>query len=98
GPAPSLGELSEMGQAIQIAPFILPGVQEVWKLLLEVKRQQSTLPIDEYVAAAYGLADSEAFVGMGDVFIRPTYEDVRKLEEKYSPPEMQRDYENTIHD
>jgi methylisocitrate lyase len=68
GPAPSLAELSEMGQAIQIAPFILPGVQEVWNLLLQVKQQQSTLPIDEYVARAYELQGTDAFVGWGDVF------------------------------
>ncbi|MFI7452779.1 hypothetical protein ACIBQX_35185 [Nonomuraea sp. NPDC049714] len=42
--------------------------------------------------------EREDYVGYGDVFVRPGYDNVRRWEEKYYPPEKRRDYENTIHD
>ncbi|BAU94425.1 candidate carboxyvinyl-carboxyphosphonate phosphorylmutase [Corynebacterium suranareeae] len=98
GPTPSVKELTEMGQAIQIAPFILPGVQEVWRLLLELKNTGELAPIDAYNAQAFDRLGEEDYVGFGDVFVKPSYEDVRKWEEAYYPAEKQRDYVNTIHD
>ncbi|MFJ2028754.1 oxaloacetate decarboxylase [Streptosporangium sp. NPDC087985] len=98
GPHPSVAELSEMGQAINIVPFILPGVQEVWDLLLKVKDSGELAAYDEYVDACFELRGTERYVGMGDAFISPDYDDVRGWEEKYLPRSLQRDYENTIHD
>lgn len=49
-----------------------------------------------------GAALPEAGTGglrrLGDAFISPNYEDVRRWEEKYLPADKQRDYENTVHD
>jgi methylisocitrate lyase len=98
GPAPSIAELTKMGQAIQVAPFVLPGVLEVWKLLLELRDTGELAPVDAYNARAFELAGTEQYVGFGDMFVKPDYEDVRRMELLYYPPELQRDYENTIHD
>ncbi|MGW5213415.1 MULTISPECIES: isocitrate lyase/PEP mutase family protein [unclassified Streptomyces] len=98
GPTPPIAQLSEWGQAIQIAPFILPGVLEVWRLLLELRESGELAPIDAYNSAAFSRAGQPDYVGFGDAFIKPSYEDVRRWEEMYYPPEKQRDYENTIHD
>jgi 2-methylisocitrate lyase-like PEP mutase family enzyme len=98
GPAPSVDELTKMGQSINVVPFIGPGVQEVWNLLLKIKNTGEVAPYDEYLNKTFALEGTEEFVGYGDVFIKPSYEDVRKIEEKYLPADMQRDYEGTIHD
>lgn len=87
-----------MGQAIQIAPFILPGVQEVWNLLLQLRDTGELAPIDAYNGALFDRIGSENYVGFGDGFVKPSYADVRSWEEAYYPPEKQRDYVNTIHD
>jgi len=98
GRHPSLAELSEMGQKINIVPFILPGIQEVWSLLLKVKQSGELAPIDDYLEQLFQKQGQEDFVGWGDAFISPNYEDVRRWEEKYLPADKQRDYENTVHD
>lgn len=97
GPHPSVAELSAMGQAINIVPFILPGVQEVWNLLLEVKNSGEMAAFDTYQAACFA-REGEQYVGFGDGFTRPDYAQVRALEERFLPENMQRDYEGTIHD
>lgn len=97
GPAPSIAEMTEMGQAINIFPFILPGVQETWKLLLKVRDAGEFAPYDEYIRSIFALAGTEEYVGWGDRFVKPSYAQVRELEEAYLPKNMQRDY-NTIHD
>jgi methylisocitrate lyase len=99
GRHPSMAELSEMGQRINIVPFLLPGVQEVWKLLLETAERQDVSAYDDYLEKVFSLSpDDKAFVGYGDRFISPNYADVRAWEEKYLPADKKRDYENTISD
>lgn len=99
GPAPSLEELGALGQKIHIAPFAMVGTQAVWQMLLEIKRANSLEPYDRWVDEMYKIPkDSEEFVGYGDVFVKPSYDDVRRWEELYYPEYMKRDYENTISD
>ena len=86
-----------MGQTINVMPFLLPGVQEVWNLLLKIRDSGEMKPYDDYLAAAFELQNTEQFVGYGDTFISPDYDDVRRREGKYLPAEQQRDYENTVH-
>ncbi|MFC9835545.1 oxaloacetate decarboxylase [Rhodococcus sp. NPDC127530] len=97
GPAPSLPEMTRMGQSIAIVPFIIPGVQEAWKLLLRVRDAGDVGPFDKYLSEAFALEGCEEFVGYGDAFVDPTYKEVREFEERFLPPERQRDYD-TIHD
>jgi 2-methylisocitrate lyase-like PEP mutase family enzyme len=91
GPTPSIAELSEMGQAIRLLPFITPGVQEVWKLLLEVRRTGEAWACDQYLTALYEV-EGEEFVGAGDAFVRPSYDQIRAWEERYLPSDQRRIY------
>lgn len=98
GPSPKIAELSKMGQTISIAPFIVPGVQEVWKMLLQIKNTGELAVLDEYQKEMFfGKQGTEEYVGWGDRFVKPSYQQVRELEEMYLPANKQRDY-NTIHD
>lgn len=92
GRSPSVAELGRMGQTINIVQFIVPGVQEVWNLLLKVKETGELTPFEEYRDYMFSLAGTEKFVGWGDCFVKPTYEEVRLLEEKYLPSSQLRDY------
>jgi 2-methylisocitrate lyase-like PEP mutase family enzyme len=94
-PTPSLAELGEMGQTINILRFTLPATQEVWNLLLESKRRGDFSAVDQYVEASEAHRDTDEFVGHGDIFVKPSYEEVRRMEEKYLPAELQRDYDHT---
>lgn len=98
GPHPTVAELSQMGQTINVVPFILPGVQEVWNLLLAVKNSGEMAPFDQYQAGCFAREGTEEYVGYGDGFAKPNYAQVRALEEKFLPQTMQRDYEGSIHD
>lgn len=98
GPTPPVAQLSEWGQAINIVPFLVPGVQDAWKLLLKVKNAGEMAAYDQYLADSFALEGSEEFVGYGDRFVKPSYQQVRELEERYLPQSLQRDYENSIHD
>ncbi|WP_282597495.1 isocitrate lyase/PEP mutase family protein [Rhodococcus sp. DMU1] len=97
GPTPPVDELSKMGQAINIVPFIIPGIQELWKLLLKVRDTGELAPIDGYLDHMFELEGTEEFVGWGDAFVKPTYQEVRGLEERFLPADQQRDYD-AIHD
>lgn len=77
-------ELTGMGQAMQPLRFILPGVQEVWDLLLRTRDSGSAAPIDEYRIKSFELG-GERFTGYGDAFAKPTFEEVRRIEETYTP-------------
>lgn len=88
--------MSAMGQSIDIVPFLLPGVHDVWQLLLQVRERGEQAPIDDYLEKIAAARGSENYVGWGDVFIRPDYQQVRAAEEKYLPPEKQRDYDNNL--
>jgi hypothetical protein len=72
-------------------PFVTPGVQEVWKLLLEVRRSGEAWASDRYLAALSEV-EGEEYVGAGDAFVRPTYEEIRAWEERYLPEDRHRIY------
>lgn len=98
GITPSTEELTAMGQAIQLVTFVTPGVQEVWKMLLKVRNSGNVAVLDEYTRACHALIGTEEYVGWGDIFVKPSYKEVRELEEKYLPKSMQRDYEGGVFD
>ncbi|MGW1547243.1 isocitrate lyase/PEP mutase family protein [Streptomyces sp. NPDC002346] len=94
GRRPPLAELTAMGQTIDIVPFLLPGVQEVWRLLVDIKEAGEYGPMDDYIEKLAAGRGSVYDIGWGDAFVRPSYAEVRAMEEKYLPPELQRDYLN----
>lgn len=98
GPTPPVAQLSEWGQAINIVPFLLPGVQDAWKLLLRVKNSGEMAAFDEYASEIFRLEGTEEYVGWGDRFVKPTYEQVREFEERYLPQSQQRNYEGSVAD
>jgi methylisocitrate lyase len=91
GESLSIAELSALGQAAKLLPFVAPGVQEVWRLLLEVARSGETTACDDYVMRQYEI-EGEAYTGVGDVFVRPTYDQIRDWEQRYLPEARQRTY------
>ncbi|MEW1809954.1 isocitrate lyase/PEP mutase family protein [Pseudarthrobacter phenanthrenivorans] len=98
GPVPPIAQLSEWGQAVHMFTFVLPGVQEVWKMLLEVKESGEMASHSKYVEELFAREGTEAYVGFGDRFVKPSYEQVRELEERFLPASQQRDYVNSIFD
>jgi methylisocitrate lyase len=96
GPRPPMSELSAMRQSIEIVPFLLPGVHEVWRLLVDIKKAGDYSPMDAYIRHISESRGTEYGIGWGDVFVKPSYADVRKMEEQYLPPELQRDYVNNV--
>jgi methylisocitrate lyase len=95
GRTPPVAELSAMGQAINIVQFAVPALPETWKMLLQVKNTGGLDPVDEYIENLFAEQDSEQFIGKGDAFVKPTYQQVRELEERFLPMNQQRDYEGT---
>jgi methylisocitrate lyase len=93
---PTMDELSAMGQAIEILPFVLPGVHETWRLLRETASAGDYGPMDRYFARMADARGTENDVGWGDVFGRPSYADARTLEERFLPKAQQRDYANNV--
>ncbi|KAJ9637552.1 hypothetical protein H2204_004701 [Knufia peltigerae] len=93
---PTMDELSKMGQSIEIVPFLLAGVQEEWNLLLKVKQAGHYGPMDEYLSSLARYRGTANGIGWGDRFVKPNYKEVRQMEEKYLPAELQRDYENNV--
>jgi 2-methylisocitrate lyase-like PEP mutase family enzyme len=98
GPTPPVAQLSEWGQAIQIVPFLQPGVQDAWKLLLKVKNSGEMAAYDQYMQDSFALEGTEEFVGYGDRFVKPSYQQVRELEERHLPADQQRDYAGSTFD
>lgn len=96
GRRPSLPELSAMGQSIDILPFVVPGMQEVWNLLLDIRDAGSYAPMDDYFEKIAAFQGTERGIGWGDGFMKPTYDEVRAMEEKYLPTGLQRDYINNV--
>lgn len=94
GPRPPLAEMSSWGQAMDIVPFILPGVQEIWNLLLAVKESNSVAPMDEYIQKLETYRGTPQDAAWGGAFTKPTNAQVREMEEKYLPAGSQRDYVN----
>lgn len=91
----TLPELTAMGQAIEVVPFVLPGIQEVWRLLVDIKKAGDGSPFAEYLGKLEEAKGSEYEVGWGAQFGRPSTDYVRQTEEKYLPAAAQRDYVNS---
>jgi methylisocitrate lyase len=85
GPTPSVAEMSRMGQSIQIVPFLLPGVHEVWNLLRAVADRGELQPIDEYRAYVDSFQGTDAWVGAGEALLAITYDEVAELEARLAP-------------
>ncbi|UOQ57523.1 isocitrate lyase/PEP mutase family protein [Leucobacter allii] len=91
---PSMEELSAMGQSIDVTPFIYPAVGETWRMLLQVREANSSKPLNDYMTAELERRGTELYGGVGDNWVKPSYQQVREMEEKYLPASMQRDYVN----
>ncbi|MEU1981914.1 isocitrate lyase/PEP mutase family protein [Nocardia sp. NPDC019395] len=90
-----LHELTAVGQSIEAVPFVLPGVHEVWRLLLDIKEAGDATPFAAYVEKMNEAKGTAYDFGWGARLGRPSPEYVQSTEEKYLPPEAQRDYVNT---
>jgi hypothetical protein len=77
--------MSRIGQAIQIVPFLLPGVHEVWNLLRAVAETGELKPVDDYRAHVESLRGTDAWVGAGEGLLAITYDDVADLEARLAP-------------
>ena len=99
GPSPSMKELSEIGQAMSIMQFIFPGLMESWKVLLDVKRAGELAPFEAIMNAHFALegTGAEEYIGYGGDFVKPSYAEVREIEEKFLPKSQQRNYD-MVHD
>lgn len=96
GRRPLLSDLSDMGQAIDILPFIISGVTEPWRVLLDVREAGEYGPMDDFFESLSRNAGTPYSIGWGEVFAKPTYDEVRRMEEKYLPADQQRDYANSL--
>ncbi|WP_166875428.1 oxaloacetate decarboxylase [Salinibacterium sp. ZJ450] len=85
GPTPSVAEMTRMGQAIQIVPFLLPGVHEVWNLLRAVAESGELKPVDDYRAYVESFRGTDAWVGAGEALLGITYDEVAELEARLAP-------------
>ncbi len=85
GPTPSVAEMTRMGQAIQIVPFLLPGVHEVWNLLRAVADSGELKPVDDYRAYVESFRGTDAWVGAGEALLGITYDEVAELEARLAP-------------
>lgn len=93
GRRPTLAALSAMGQSIDILPFALPGVHEVWRLLCAVKDSNSYAPMDEYLEKIKESEGTEQYQGWGGgLFAHPTYDRIQEWERRFLPPAQQRNY------
>lgn len=92
----SLADQTAMGQAIEIVPFVLPGIHEVWKLLVDIKEAGEGAPFAEYLKSMEPDAGTKYDIGWGAQFGRPSTDYVTETESKYLPQEAQRDYVNNL--
>lgn len=91
----TLAELTAAGQAIDAVPFVLPGVHEVWRLLLDVKEAGDGTPLGAYLKRMDEAKGTAYDLAWGQTLGRPSAEYVRETEEKYLPAHARRDYVNT---
>ncbi|KXX59611.1 isocitrate lyase/PEP mutase family protein [Rhodococcus sp. LB1] len=91
----TLAELTAMGQAIEAVPFVLPGIHEVWKLLLDIKEAGDGTPFVAYLEKMNEAKGTAYELGWGDRLGRPSADYVRSTEMKYLPTDAQRDYVNS---
>ena len=61
-----LADLTAMGQAIEAVPFVLPGVHEVWRLLLDIKEAGDGRPFAAYVKKMGEANGTPYEIGWGD--------------------------------
>lgn len=80
----TLPELTAMGQAIEVLPFVLPGIHEVWNLLLEARDAGDATPFARYMEKMSETEGTEYNIGWGQGIVRPPLDEVRALEEKYT--------------
>jgi methylisocitrate lyase len=92
----TLAELTAMGQAIDVLPFVLPGIHEVWRLLLDAREAGDATPFAQYMDKMNETHGTEYNIGWGQGIVRPSLEDVRKMDEKYVPAEVRPDYVNNL--
>ncbi|WP_104182147.1 oxaloacetate decarboxylase [Arthrobacter sp. B0490] len=97
--APMIGrktviEMTAAGQAIHPVPFMLPGVNEVWRMLMTMKASGEATVVAEYIDKMNTEPD---FPGWGAKFGRPSTGYVRETEELFLPQSSRRDYESTVH-
>ena len=90
----TVAEMTKIGQAIQPVAFVLPGVKEVWRLLMQVKESGEATPIGEYIDH---LNDGPDSIGWGALFGRPLTDYVRETEDRFLPQESRRNYDNNVH-
>jgi methylisocitrate lyase len=90
----TVAEMTKIGQAIQPVAFVLPGVKEVWRLLMQVKESGEATPIGEYIDH---LNDGPDSIGWGAMFGRPLTDYVRETEDRFLPQESRRKYDNNVH-
>lgn len=92
GSRPSMSELGTLGQRFQYVPFATPGLRETWRLLCEVRSTADLTPLDTYNESIQDRRGTVLDIGLGDIFARPTYADVRRIEDMYLPDDIQREY------
>ncbi|MGM0930490.1 MAG: isocitrate lyase/PEP mutase family protein [Actinomycetota bacterium] len=90
----TVAEMTAIGQAIQPVPFVLPGINEVWRLLMQVKESGEATPVAEYIDR---MTEDTDGIGWGAMFGRPSTDYVRETEEKFLPQDSRRDYDNSVH-
>lgn len=90
----TVAEMTALGQAIMPAAFVLPGINEVWRLLMQVKESGEVTPVAEYIDRMSAEPD---LPGWGARFGLPSTDSVREAEEQYLPASAQRDYLNNAH-
>jgi methylisocitrate lyase len=96
GERPSMQHLTSIRQTIEILAFTVPAIQEPWNLLLETKRRGDFSAMNEYTSKMAVHRGTENFIGHGDVFCKPSYADIRRMEDKYLPEAQRRDYVNNL--
>ncbi|WP_128375176.1 isocitrate lyase/PEP mutase family protein [Streptomyces cavernae] len=95
-PAPTVEQMSAMGQAITVFPFIQPGVHEVWRALLDGKDRGEPAWMDEYNERIEALKGTRYHLAFGEL-ARPSYATIRHVEETFLPPHQRPDYEGSLH-
>ena len=66
-----------MGQSIEAVPFVLPGVHEVWRLLLDIKEAGDGTPFAAYVEKMDEAKGTAYDFGWGARLGRPSADYVR---------------------
>lgn len=95
-PTPPKEVLIEMGQAITVFPFLHAGVYDVWRTLLDGKAQGESAYMDEYNEKIEALKGTPYHLAFGDL-ARPSFAEIRRVEETYLPVHQRPDYEGSLH-